>query len=143
VRRKPVRSGPECLGAGGCASGDYTHATPFKNESGTGPGAVIPAGRLNKTALDMLNLWPAPTNTSAVLNNYVAGYALGGNQNQNVVRVDQKINDKQNLFGRFSQWNNLNQPEDPLGTGLCLDRCTETMTSKAIALGYNYIFTPM
>jgi hypothetical protein len=90
----------------------------------------------------MLNLWPAPTNTSAVLNNYVAGYALGGNQNQNVVRVDQKINDKQNLFGRFSQWNNLNQPEDPLGTGLCLDRCTETMTSKAIALGYNYIFTP-
>jgi hypothetical protein len=135
-------AGPNGLGAGGCASGDYTHATPFKNESGTGPGAVIPAGRLNKTALDMLNLWPAPTNTSAVLNNYVAGYALGGNQNQNVVRVDQKINDKQNLFGRFSQWNNLNQPEDPLGTGLCLDRCTETMTSKAIALGYNYIFTP-
>ena len=90
----------------------------------------------------MLNLWPAPTNKSAVLNNYVAGYSLGGNQNQNVARIDQKINDKQNIFGRFSQWNNLNQPEDPLGTGLCLDRCTETMTSKALALGYNYIFSP-
>jgi hypothetical protein len=122
------------LGKGGCASATYTPVNFTGN--------VIPTSRLNKTALDMLNLWPAPTNTSAVLNNYVAGYALGGNQNQNVVRVDQKINDKQNLFGRFSQWNNLNQPEDPLGTGLCLDRCTETMTSKAIALGYNYIFTP-
>ena len=129
------------LGKGGCASATPT-PTPFLNETGTAPGAVIPTNRLNATALDMLNLWPAPTNKSAVLNNYVAGYSLGGNQNQNVVRVDQKINEKQNIFGRFSQWNNLNQPEDPLGTGLCLDRCTETMTSKAIATGYNYIFSP-
>jgi hypothetical protein len=121
------------LGVGGCASATPT-ATDFT-------GNVIPTSRINATAKDMLNLWPAPTNTNT-LNNYVASYSLGGNQNQNIVRVDQKINDKQNIFGRFSQWNNLNQPEDPLGTGLCLDRCTETMTSKAIAIGYNYIFTP-
>jgi hypothetical protein len=139
------------LGAGGCATNPNgtTKGTPAQfvsdaSNTGITPGTpnVIPVTRINPTAKALLNLWPAPTIQSQALNNYVASYALGGNQNQNVVRVDQKINDKQNLFGRFSQWNNLNQPEDPLGTGLCLDRCTETMTSKAIAIGYNYIFTP-
>jgi len=87
-------------------------------------------------------LWPAPTNGNTT-NNFVGSYSLGGNQNQNIVRVDQKINDAQHIFGRFSQWNNLNQPEDPEGKGLCLDRCTETFTSKGIAIGYNYVFTRM
>lgn len=127
------------LGVGGCgdstgkASGTY-NPMPFA-------GNMIPASRINATAKAMLNLWPKPTNSN-VLNNYVASYSLGGNQNQNLFRVDQKINDAQHLFGRFSQWNNLNLPTDPLGTGLCLDRCTETMTSKSIAIGYNYVFNP-
>jgi hypothetical protein len=128
------------LGKGGCATGTYTPVA-FKNQTGTGPGSVIPTNRLNSTALDLLKLWPAPTNTNT-LNNYVHSYSLGGNQNQNLFRVDQKVNDKQNMFVRYSQWNNLNLPTDPLGTGLCLDRCTETMTSKGIAIGYNYVFTP-
>jgi hypothetical protein len=126
------------LGAGGClltASGAAV-GTPTKF-----PGYVIPYARLNPTALALLKYWPKPTNSNE-LNNYVSSYSLGGNQNQNLVRVDQKINEAQHLFGRFSQWNNLNLPTDPLGTGLCLDRCTETMTSKAIAIGYNYVFTP-
>jgi hypothetical protein len=127
------------LGVGGCATNPATGAaigtaTPFA-------GNIIPAARINETAKALLKLWPAPTN-SAQLNNYTSSYSLGGNQNQNLVRVDQKINEAQHLFVRFSQWNNLNQPEDPLGTGLCLDRCTETMTSKGIATGYNYVFTP-
>jgi hypothetical protein len=100
-------------GVGGC--GDelgYASATynpvPFA-------GNMIPADRVNATAKAMLNLWPKPTNANQ-LNNDVASYSLGGNQNQNLVRIDQKINDKQHIFGRFSQWNNLNLPEDPLGT---------------------------
>jgi hypothetical protein len=127
------------LGVGGCATNPTTGAplgtaAPFANNT-------IPAARINETAKALMKLWPAPTNSDQ-LNNYTSSYSLGGNQNQNLVRVDQKINDQQHLFVRFSQWNNLNQPEDPLGTGLCLDRCTETMTSKGIATGYNYVFTP-
>jgi hypothetical protein len=121
------------LGVGGCAGGTAA-TTPFAN-------ATIPAARINSTAKALMDLWPAPTSADQ-LNNFTSSYSLGGNQNQNLVRIDQKINDKQHLFGRFSQWNNLNQPEDPLGTGLCLDRCTETMTSKGVALGYNYVFSP-
>ncbi len=121
------------LGAGGCLNDAYTPTALTGN--------VIPKARINQTAAAMINLWPAPTNT-AQLRNYTKSYSLGGNQNQNLVRIDQKINDAQHLFGRFSQWNNLNLPTDPLGTGLCLDRCAETMTSKGIAIGYNYVFTP-
>jgi len=127
------------LGVGGCATNPATGAplgtpAPFANNT-------IPAARINQTAKTLMALWPAPTNANQ-LNNYASSYSLGGNQNQNIVRIDQKINDKQHLFGRFSQWTNLNQPEDPLGTGLCLDRCTETFTSKGLAIGYNYVFNP-
>jgi hypothetical protein len=127
------------LGVGGCATNPTTGAAlgtpaPFVNDT-------IPSARINQTAKALMDLWPAPTNSNQ-LNNFASSYSLGGNQNQNLVRIDQKINEKQHLFGRFSQWNNLNQPEDPLGTGLCLDRCTETMTSKGLAVGYNYVFTP-
>jgi hypothetical protein len=133
------------LGTGGCLL--YQPPDPRAGQPVGTPtpfvGNIIPAARINQTAKALISLWPAATNTSeTALNNFTSSYSLGGNQNQNVARIDQKINDAQHLFGRFSQWNNLNQPEDPLGTGLCLDRCTETMTSKALALGYNYVFRP-
>jgi len=133
-----VTNTPGQLGNGGCAVNSY-NPTQF---AGTSNWLTIPANRLNPTAQKLLPiLFPAPTNSNET-NNFAGSYSLGGNQNQNVVRIDQKISDKQHLFGRFSQWNNLNMPEDPEGKGLCLDRCTETMTSKAIAIGYNYVFTP-
>jgi hypothetical protein len=127
------------LGVGGCGTASGGPSATYNPVNFAGN--MIPADRINATAKAMLNLWPKPTNANQ-LNNYVASYSLGGNQNQNLFRVDQKINEKQHIFGRFSQWNNLNLPEDPLGTGLCLDRCTETMTSKAVAIGYNYVISP-
>jgi len=127
------------LGNGGCLVNTYT-PTQF---AGTSNLFTIPGARINQTDAKLMPiLWPAPTDSTTQINNFTGSYALGGNQNQNIVRVDQKINDKQNMFARFSQWNNLNMPEDPEGKGLCLDRCTETMTSKGIAIGYNYVFTP-
>jgi hypothetical protein len=127
------------LGNGGCAVNSY-NPSQF---AGTSNWLTIPANRLNPTAQKLLPiLFPAATNKSAQVNNFAGSYSLGGNQNQNLVRVDQKLSEAQHLFARFSQWNNLNTPEDPEGKGLCLDRCTETMTSKAIAVGYNYVFTP-
>jgi hypothetical protein len=122
-----------------CTANVYTPA-PFMGTSGNSPN-TIPGARINITAKALMDLWPAPTN-NALQNNYVTNYSAGGNQNQNLFRIDHKINDAQHLFVRFSQWNNLNLPIDPLGTGLCLDRCTESMASKAIAIGYNYVFTP-
>jgi hypothetical protein len=102
---------------------------------------VIPASRINSTAAALLNLYPSPTN-GAILNNYVTNSSTGGNTNQYIGRVDQNIHQNQHLFGRFTWWNVLNLPTDPLGTGLCFDRCTETFNSKALALGYNHVINP-
>ena len=129
--------GTNVFGDGGCAgSAPATPSTtPFTN-------GTIPAARVNLTDAKLfMRAYPAP-NFAGTGANFAANYGAGGNQNQNVVRIDQKINDKQHIFGRFSQWNNLNQPTDPLGTGFCQDRCQETMLSKALATGYNYVFTP-
>jgi|HubBroStandDraft_6_1064221.scaffolds.fasta_scaffold11702_2 hypothetical protein len=104
-------------------------------------GNVIPANRLNPTAVALLKLYPAPT-SQATLNNYTTNTSAGGNQNQYVGRYDQGIHQNQHLFGRFSWWNNVNLPTDPLGTGLCQDRCVEDYSSRALAVGYNYVLNP-
>jgi hypothetical protein len=128
-------SGNNVFGDGGCA-GSTPSPTAFPNN-------VIPAARVNLTDAKLfMKAYPAPNFTTSSGANYTANYGAGGNQNQAVARIDQKISDKQHIFGRYSYWNNLNQPTDPLGTGFCLDRCTETMTTFALAIGYNYVFTP-
>ena len=117
--------------------------TPFEVDGSGNPLNIIPGARVNPTdAMLFIKAFPAPTNPTATSANYVNNYGAGGNQNQAVARIDQKISDKQHIFGRYSYWNNLNQPTDPLGTGYCLDRCTEIMTTFALAVGYNYVFTP-
>jgi hypothetical protein len=129
--------GTNVFGDGGCAGtapSPYS-TTKFKNN-------IIPAARVNMTDAKLfMRAYPAANNGAGLTSNYANNYGAGGNQNQNVVRIDQRITDKQHIFGRFTQWNNLNQPTDPLGTGFCSDRCQETMLSKTLATGYNYVFT--
>ena len=55
-----------------------------------------------------------------------------------MARVDQTINSRQTLFGRFTYWKLLSLAQDPFGTGLCKDRCAENTKSKSVAVGYNY-----
>lgn len=115
--------------------------TPF-------PGNIIPASRLNPTSLALENLWPAansPCVASSVIgcsNNYAKSYASGGDQNQVVGRLDQNLGANQRIFFRFTYWNVLDLPQDPLGTGVCLDRCKEKYDSSAPAIGYTYSITP-
>jgi Carboxypeptidase regulatory-like domain/TonB dependent receptor len=119
----------------------------------TGPptpfaGNVIPASRLNPTSLALENLWPganSPCTADTLIgckNNYAKSYASGGNQNQVVGRMDQTLGTKQRIFFRYTYWNVLDLPQDPLGTGLCQDRCAEKYATSAAAIGYNYSVTP-
>jgi len=59
-----------------------------------------------------------------------------------VARVDQTINAKHTIFGRFTYWKLLSLAQDPFGTGLCKDRCAENTKSKSVAIGYNYVISP-
>src|SRR6266481_1381818 len=112
-------------------------------------GNQIPTGRLNPTSLALLKFFPAANTagtidpTSGILtNNYTTATSGGGNQNQVVGRLDHNFGTKQRIFFRDSYWNVLDLPVDPLGTGLCADRCSEKYSSNAAALGYTYSLTP-
>ena len=93
---------------------------------------------INPTSAYLLNkLIANPTTTGTVLNFLQSG-STGGDTDEYVARVDQTINSRQTLFGRFSYWKLLSLSQDPFNTGLCVDRCAEKTSSKSIALGYNF-----
>jgi hypothetical protein len=123
------------VNARGACPGSTAPPVPFANN-------VIPANRINPTSARLVNLWPAPNNPSATTNNYTAVAPTGGDQNQVVGRVDRNITNRQRLLVRVNYWNVLDLPIDPLGTGLCADRCAEKYYSHAVAAGYTYGITP-
>jgi hypothetical protein len=116
-------------------------ATPFA-------GNQIPTSRLNPTSLALLKYFPA-ANTAGIVQpnglvtqNFTTATSGGGNQNQVVGRLDQNLGANQHIFFRYTYWNVLDLPVDPLGTGICADRCAETYYSHAAAVGYTYTLTP-
>jgi hypothetical protein len=110
--------------------------------SPTCPGNCIPSGEFNKAAGVLGKLYyPAPTQAGTV-NNFSSAAGSGGNTNQFVVRGDQNIGSTTRLFGRFAYYGLTDLPTNPLGTGLCQDRCAELYHSKLLAIDVNHIFTP-
>jgi hypothetical protein len=128
-----------CGVAGGppCPPGtpQYNRLTEFEN-------GVIPPGQLNATAVAYLNTFyplPSPGATSSQ-DNFTANTSVGGNNYQAVAHIDQNISDKQHMSGRYTYWVNKNLPINPLGTGICYDRCGETFTTNNFVLQDTYAF---
>lgn len=84
----------------------------------------------------------APSNAFTQVNNWIQNSSGGGNNGEEVARVDQNISDKQHLTVRYVRWTNLNFPIDPLGTGVCQDRCTEKFTTHNAMIDDVYNFSP-
>ncbi len=106
-------------------------------------GNVIPTNRINPTSKALLDLWPMPNaggivTQSGTINNFDTVARTGGNQDQVVARVDQDITLRQRLFIRYSHWSVKDLPIDPLGDGLCADRCAEDYSTNAAVAVYNY-----
>jgi hypothetical protein len=123
------------VNARGACPGSSATPTPFLNN-------VIPANRLNPTSLKLLDLWPAPNNLGTSTNNFTTAAPTGGDHYQVVARMDHNITDKQKLFLRYSHWDVLDLPIDPLGSGLCADRCSEDYHTQVLAAGYTHSITP-
>jgi hypothetical protein len=123
------------VNAQGTCPGSNASPTPFLNN-------IIPANRINLTSQKLLNLWPAATDPTTNTNNFTTAAPTGGGHNQVVARVDHNITNKQRLFLRFNYWRVQDLPIDPLGSGLCADRCAEDYHSYALASGYTYGITP-
>ena len=97
---------------------------------------------INPTSAYLLNKLIADPTTGGTVLNFLKDASTGGDTDEYVARVDQTINSKQTLFGRFTYWKLLSLSQDPFGTGLCKDRCAENTKSKSLALGYNYAISP-
>jgi hypothetical protein len=123
------------VNAQGACPGSTATPKPFLNN-------IIPQDRINFTSQKLLGLWPGPTKLGATTNNFTTAAPTGGDHNQFVGRLDHSITSKQRLFLRFNYWHVLDLPIDPLGTGLCADRCAEDYHTYATAAGYTYSVTP-
>ncbi len=139
-----------CSATAGQIYNPYTYSTATGNRSPYGldplnascPGNCIPAAQFSKAdSILGAKYYPAP-NLPGIVNNYSTAYASGGNTNEFVARGDQNIGQQTRLFGRFSYYGLLDLPENPLGTGLCEDRCAENYHSKLLAFDVNHTFTP-
>ncbi len=122
------------VNAQGACPGSTATPIAFRNN-------MIPANRINPTSKKLLYLWPVP-NKGTLTNNFTTVAATGGDHDQIVARIDQNITDKQRFFLRYSSWRVLDLPIDPLGSGLCVDRCAERYHSHAAAAGYTYSMNP-
>jgi len=106
-------------------------------------GEVIPTARLNPTALAYLNqFFPMPNTAGGAggVNNFIADASTGGNNYETVVHIDQNVSQRQHISGRYTYWTNNNLPIDPLGTGICQDRCGEIFSTNDFVFDDTYTF---
>jgi len=118
-------------------AGGYTR-TPFTNNQ-------IPTTRITLPSAKLLNYYPLPNavgNSVTNVNNWTGQASVGGNNDQAVVRIDHNLSDKQHLFARYSYWTNLNLPQDPWGTGICKDRCSEAFNTQSFSVDDVYVLSP-
>ena len=108
----------------------------------TCPGNCIPSVEFSQAATTIWQkVFPA-ANGSGTVNNFTSAAASGGNTNEFVARGDQNIGNNTRLFGRFAYFGLTDLPNNPLGTGLCQDRCAELYHSKLLVVDLNHTFTP-
>jgi hypothetical protein len=119
-----------------CLDGSST-GTTFCQTNAAATGNLI-----NPTSAYLLGKLIANPTTGGTVLNFLKDASTGGDTDEYVVRVDQVINTRQTLFGRFTKWKLLSLSQDPFATGLCKDRCAENTTSKSVALGYNFAINP-
>ena len=106
------------------------------------PGNCIPASEFSKAAGILLAKYYPAANLPGTVSNYLSAAPAGGNTNEFVARGDQNVGSNTHVFGRFAYFGLTDLPVNPLGTGLCLDRCAELYHSKLLAIGVNHTFTP-
>jgi hypothetical protein len=104
---------------------------------------VICPNRIDSVSTKLLNdeypISKLPTTPGQ--GNYTVQYASGGVQNQYDARVDQNINSKDFLFGRFTYWKVISSPYDAWGTHTQGQGPTGLYSHDAV-LGNTYTVNP-
>ncbi len=89
---------------------------------GTGGGSIIPADRLDPTALAVLTLYPQPTQTGAGLDrmgsiNWIQSFTLPVNTQNLQARLDHQLSNRQRVYLRVSRVTRDQEPEALLFDG--------------------------
>jgi len=108
------------------------------------PGNQIPSSLIDPISLNILSFVPLPQ-TGAATSNY--NYASPANEDNHRwdLRVDQIINDKQNLFFRFSDQVSdtvVSSPLPPVNGQYYAGAGATATNSKSFVLGYNQVWSP-
>ena len=130
-----------CTNPAGCT--DALHGTHYGDRLPI-PNADLtqaPVSRISPAAQAYIRtFYPAAPNDQYKVNNLATRASVGGNNYEAVTKIDHNISDKQHLTGRYTWWTNTNLPIDPMGTGICQDRCQEVFTTHNGVLNDTYAF---
>ncbi len=108
------------------------------------PGNIIPANRLDPNAIKILNLFPDP-NGPGIFNNYVNNPVTKHNVNRFDVRVDHNFSEKDQIFARFSLYDEPQLKPGPFGgiaDGGAFNQGTQTAIAHNSALSWTRSFSP-
>lgn len=107
---------------------------------------VIPASRLDPSAVNLLNLLPAPNQPqNLLLNNYFTAPLEHQDINQYDIRLDHTIRTKDSVSAVFSYSNQTDtalQPFSAVAGGALQIGFATTQPDYLLALSYTHIFTP-
>ena len=112
------------------------------------PGNRIPAQRFDPVAQQVLTLYAAPnTNLGALAANFVNNPSLKRTDDQFDIRIDHRINDANNVFGRYSFGdatqlfpNAMLTPQNPFGGGSGKGNLSP-LRAQSVALNYIHTFS--
>jgi hypothetical protein len=107
------------------------------------PTNIIPPGRFDTVAKNMLQYYPAPTNGN-LTNNFTAALTTPATTDRFSVRVDQNISDKSRLFVRYSkEWISVFTTGDIFGANdVGGPGSTSDDNRYDIGFGYTHVFSP-
>lgn len=103
-------------------------------------GNIIPVATFDPVAAALLNRYPLPT-TSGAANNFSRVGNESQNQDQFDVRIDHRLSDKNQLFGRFSYAKDITDPVTPLpeGSGNLTSGVIGLTDTRAASFVGNYV----
>ncbi len=105
---------------------------------------ILPAGRVDPAAVALLNLYPAPTNSSPN-NNFTSSPKLYEHENTFDTRADFNPNEKEQIFFRFSYSDDPQYIPGPFGgiaDGGSFQQGLQTAKSDQAVAAWTHVFSP-
>ncbi|MGH9630479.1 MAG: TonB-dependent receptor domain-containing protein, partial [Bryobacteraceae bacterium] len=102
------------------------------------PGNIIPANRISPVAQSILSYYPEP-NRPGTIQNFYSQAGTRPENNTYSIRIDHRISDKQNLFGRFSWGDWKSQLVNHFGNAASPDAGRDGRVNRSATLDDSYI----